>query len=283
MLNYLASLPSLGVFVGTVIGTILLEWLFRRFYVRMIRRSTVALNNDPINYRFLGHLVSAIIYTVGFILAIREVPSLRTLAGSLLAGAGIFAVIIGFASQQALNNVLSGLFLVLFKPFRVNDRLKIRKEYIGVVEDITLRHTILRDPENRRIIIPNSVINAEIIVNADYLDNRICKFIEFNVAYDTDIELAKTIMGEEVAKHPTYIDPRTVDQKHAGVPNVIVRMVAILPYAITLRANAWAMDNLDAFVMYCDLLEAIKKRFDAEGIKIPMLSYLLQPLPKEDF
>jgi len=71
----------------------------------------------------------------------------------MLAGAGILAVAVGFASQAALSNIISGVFVVIFKPFRVGDRLKIN-ELTGVVEDITLRHTVIRDLENKRIIIP---------------------------------------------------------------------------------------------------------------------------------
>ncbi len=282
MIDYIKSFSFFGVFIGILVASAFAEWMFRRFYVRLIHRSTLAMNNDPTNYRFMGQLISAIIYLVGLILAIREVPPLRSIASSLLTGAGILAVIIGFASQQALNNVLSGFFIVLFKPFRVNDRLRIRKDYFGVVEDITLRHTIIRDPENRRIIIPNSVINAEILINADFNDNKVCRFIEFNLSTDTDIDRAKEIMREEVKNHPTSVDVRTEQQKLDGAPAVVVRVVAILPYGITVRANAWGPDNQDSYVMYCDLLESIKKRFDAEGIKLPMIYYIPKENTKEE-
>jgi len=101
-------------------------------------------------------------------------PNLRALASSFLAGAGILAVAVGFASQHALGNIISGVFIVIFKPFRVTDRVKLR-ELTGVVEDITLRHTIIRDFENKRIIIPNFLISEEIIVNSNFEDDRICK------------------------------------------------------------------------------------------------------------
>ena len=158
---------NLSIFVLLIGATFLFEWLIRRAFNRFIRTHTGDINADPTNYKFLGNALRTIIYTVGFMFAIREYPPLKSVAGSLLAGAGIFAVAVGFASQQAFSNIISGIFIVIFKPFRVNDRLKIKEIYSGIVEDITLRHTIIRDGENRRIIIPNAVIATEIIVNSD--------------------------------------------------------------------------------------------------------------------
>lgn len=75
------------------------------------------------------------------------ISALRNVSKSLLAGAGILALAIGLASQQALSNIISGLFIVVFKPFNVKDHLFIDRDIFGIVEDITLRHTILRTPK----------------------------------------------------------------------------------------------------------------------------------------
>jgi len=196
-------------------------------------------------------------------------PNLRTLAGSLLAGAGILAVAVGFASQHALSNIISGVFIVVFKPFRVNDRIRLR-DMLGVIEDITLRHTVIRDFENRRIIIPNTLISEEIIVNADFGEGRICKWIEIGISYSSNIDKAKLIMREEVLNHPLHIDGRSAQQIENNEEIVPVRVVALMDSSIHIKAWAWAKDSADAFVMYCDLIESIKKRFDQESdIEIP--------------
>jgi len=184
-------------FIGIIAITIVIAYLVNRFFSRLIRRSTEDMKNDPTNYQFLRHFINALIYIVGFSIAIYSIPELRTLASSLLAGAGILAMSLGFASQHALSNIVSGVFIVIFKPFRVNDRVKIR-ELIGIVEDITLRHTVIRDFENKRIVIPNALISDEIIVNSDFANEQICKFIDIGISYDSDIDLAKKIMEEEV-------------------------------------------------------------------------------------
>jgi small conductance mechanosensitive channel len=260
---------NIGIFIVIILFTVLIEWLARRGFVRFIRKRTEDMQNDPTNYKFLGNALTSIIYTIGLSFAIREYPPLRAFAGSLLAGAGILAAILGFASQQAFSNIVSGIFIVIFKPFRVNDRLKIKEIYSGVVEDITLRHTIIRDFENRRIVVPNTVIASEILINADYDDHKICKFIEFNVGFKSDLDKAKRIIAEEIGKHKNYLDPRTQEDVEMGKPLVDVRLIKFTDFAMVLRGYAWSRDNAEAFDMYCDLLESIKKRFDTEGVEIP--------------
>lgn len=264
----LAKLEYFGIFIGIVIATVIVAFLVNRFFKRLIKKSTEELKNDPTNYQFLRHAIVAVIYIVGFSMAIYMMPGLRALASSLLAGAGILAVAIGFASQQALSNIISGVFIIIFKPFRINDRLTLR-DLTGVVEDITLRHTVIRNFENRRILVPNSLISDEIVVNSNYSEQKICKWIDVGISYDSDIDKAKAIMREEVMAHPLLIDPRTPAQIEEGQEKVDVRVVALGESSINLRAWAWAKDAPDAFVMGCDLYESIKKRFDKEGIEIP--------------
>lgn len=248
--------------------TMVAAFVVNKVMLVIIRKSTEHMNNDPTNYKFLRHVILAVIYLVGIGLAVASIPSLRTVASSLLAGAGILAVSVGFASQHALSNVVSGMFIVLFKPFRINDRLAIRT-FNGIVEDITLRHTVIRDFENKRIVIPNAVISDEIIVNSDFAEERICKWIEVGISYDSDIDLAKQIIADEILAHPLHIDPRSPEQIAEGVPEAVVRVLRLEDSAVLLRGWAWATDAANSFVLSCDLLESIKKRFDREGVTIP--------------
>lgn len=266
------ELVSTITFLGLVIGTIVVGYFLNRFLKNLIRKSTAILKNDPTNYQFFRHFVVFLVYIVGFSLAIYSLPSLQTLARSLLAGAGIIAVAVGFASQHAFSNIISGIFIIIFKPFRINDRLRIR-DLNGVVEDITLRHTVIRDFENRRIIIPNAVISNEILINADFEDERICKWIDFSISYSSNIDRAKEIIREEILSHPMHIDGRNEEQKQKGKPIVEIRVISLGQHAVNIRAWAWAKNQADSFAMNCDLNELVKKRFDAEGIEIPYPYY----------
>lgn len=270
------KLITWGTFFGIILGTLIVGWIVNRLFKRYIQRSTTIMNNDPTSYLFLRHSLRGLIFVLGFSLAAYSLPSLRGLAGSLVAGAGIFAIAIGFASQQALANIVGGLFIVIFKPYRVNDRLRLRNTLVGVVEDITLRHTVIRDFENRRILIPNSVISEEVIINSDFGDDKICKWLELTLVHDSDIDLAKALMVEEALKHPLHLDTRTPEDKEAGKPEIMVRLIQLDERGARLRAYVWAKDSADAFAMSCDLLETIKKRFDEAGIRLTFLPDVFQ-------
>ncbi len=242
--------------------------IFRSFFERFILNSTNIINNNPTSYQFAKHIIIAFIYLIGFSIAIYAIPALRTLSTSLLAGAGIMAVAFGFASQAAFSNIISGLFIVIFRPFSVKERLIIDGNF-GIVEDITLRHTVIRNNENKRIIIPNAIISEKVIINADLTDEMICKHIEIGIGYDANIDKAMAVMREVIEAHPYCLDNRTKEEKEKGVSHVTIKVVRLGDYSVQLRAWVWANDTNKALDMTFDLNKTLKERFDKEGIEIP--------------
>jgi len=264
----LNSIEYIIIFAIILLFTFLAAYVVNRSFKRLISRSTTELNSDPTNYLFLKHVIIAMIYIVGFGIAIFMIPSLRALASSMLAGAGILALAVGFASQHALSNVVSGVFIIIFKPFRINDRVRLR-ELSGIVQDITLRHTVIKDFENKRIVIPNSLISDEIIVNSNFGDDRVCRWIDVGISYDSDLKKAKEIIRSMILQHPKHIDPRNPIQVEAGEELAPVKVMELSESSILLRGWAWAANSPDGFEMRCDLLEQIKLKFDEEGVEIP--------------
>jgi small-conductance mechanosensitive channel len=243
-----------------------LNWLLRRY----IRKKTEELNvDDATRFGFLRHLLNRLLYAAVAVLVIYQFPALRGVAWSLTAGAGVFAAILGFASQQAFSNIISGLFIVSFKPFRVHDRVKIGDKFFGDIEDINLRHTVIRNFENQRIIIPNSVISAETIVNATIVDQRTIRYVDMTVGLEADAERAIEIMRQEIENHPLWIDARTSAGVARGEPKTYIKVVGFNEYGVQIRAYAWAASPPDAWELGTDLNLSIKKRFQAEGIEIP--------------
>lgn len=268
--KHFLEMPWLIAYVLSILCfTWLIAKLFERFFNRYILRSTAFIHNDPTSYQFVKHLVNALIYVLGFSVAVYSIPPLRTVSTSLLAGAGILAAIVGLASQNAFSNIISGLFIIIFKPFRVHDHLIIDQTTFGIVEDVTLRHTILKNPENRRIVIPNSIMSEKVILNANLNDPRVCKFIEMTVGYDSDLGKAMKVMQEMIENHPFCIDHRTPKEIEEGVPKVKVRVLLLEDSAIRLRAWAWTANNNHAFEMTCDLNKILVEKFREEGIEIP--------------
>jgi small conductance mechanosensitive channel len=249
--------------------TVIIERIVRKILHNHLEGTAKHMRVDPTQYAFFKHIIGAVIYLIGIGLAIYVVPSLRALSVSLFAGAGILAVVVGFASQQALGNVVSGIFIALFKPFRVGDKVKIKDNVQGYVEDITLRHTIIRDFQNQRVIIPNSVISNEIIENAHFGDEKICKHINIGISYDADIDKAFNIMKHEALRHPLLLDNRTKKQKEEKKEVVVTHVVSFSDSSVNIRAWVWAKNPSDAWDIQCDLNKAIKEAFDKEGIEIP--------------
>jgi small-conductance mechanosensitive channel len=259
------SLIVVVTLVAAIIITRILRFTMNRFFIR----SSQKLNVDSTKFNFLKNAVSFMVFIAAFIVMFVLIPELKALGLTLTAGAGIITAILIFASQQAFSNIISGIFMVIFQPFRVNDLIKIGELFVGYVEDITLRHTVIRNFENRRIIVPNSVISAETIVNSNIVEDKINNFLEIGISYDSDIDKAMEIMRSEAMKHPNFVDNRTQEEKENNVPAVIVRVINLADWAVTLRAYVWSENSPTGFVMKCDLRKSIKERFDKEGIEIP--------------
>jgi small-conductance mechanosensitive channel len=250
------------------ITLMVLVYLERRLFKRVIERRERR-SIDKTNLVFLKNVVIYTTYAIGFLSMLNQIPGVQQLSKTMLAGAGILAAAIGFGSQQAISNIVSGIFMVLFKPFRVGDHIDLGGENKGTVVDISLRHTTIRNSENRMIIVPNSVLNNQSVINSSIINKATCAFVNIGVGYGADIDRATAIIQEEALKHPLLIDNRSKAEKKNDVPQVVVRVIDLADSSVNLRAWAWAANNSDAFVLKCDLIKSIKERFDNEGIEIP--------------
>ena len=247
----------------------LVSRLLRLIIGRFFKAAAKKLKVDPTRYNFFKNAIDFIALLVAAIVIFRSIPAFKDFGTTLLTGAGVLAAIVGFASQAAFSNIISGIFLVIFKPFRVGDRVKVGTLYSGDVEDITLRHTVIKDFENRRVVIPNSVISNETIINSTLTDERVCMFVDFNISFDSDIDSAMQLIKTEAVKHPFCIDGRTPEELGKGEHQVMVRTVAITDFAVQLRAYAWAKNATDGFELKCDLHKMVKQQFDKNRIEIP--------------
>jgi small-conductance mechanosensitive channel len=234
---------------------------------------------DHTRYKFFKNAIDFIIYLIAIIVIFRSVPALKTYGNTLLTGAGVLAAIVGFASQSAFSNIISGIFLVIFRPFSVGDRVQIGQLYTGDVEDITLRHTVIRNFENRLIVIPNSVINNETIINSTLTHELVCIFIEIVISFNSDVDKAMKIIQEEALQHPECKDNRTELAKKNGEVQVDVKLLSLTESGQQLRAYVWAKDPTAGFNLKCDLLKSIKQQFDKQGIEIPYRTVYMKEFP----
>ncbi|MFT5512236.1 MAG: small conductance mechanosensitive channel [Bacteroidia bacterium] len=263
--NFKILAITIGIIVITMIVTRVVRWSMNRSFLAASKKLKV----DATRYRFFKHAATMMIWLVSFGVIISFIPALKAFAITLFAGAGILMALIGFAAQEAFSNIVSGVFIVMFRPFRVGDMIKVGSLQYGVVEDITLRHTVINSFENKRIIIPNSVISTDVIVNDSIGDEKICKWIEIGISYDSDVDLAIRIIQEESEKHPLSMDNRTTEMIQDDEPIVEVWLIELDEYSVNLRAYVWTSDALLAPKMRTDINKSVKHRFDKEGVEIP--------------
>lgn len=254
-----------------VVATIFFARLADRLLQGYFKKVGMKLRVDPTGYRLLRHLIVALVYIVGLIIVISSVPQLRTLSVALFAGAGFAGIIIGLAAQSTLSNIISGISLAVFQPFRVGDIVTIHDEY-GTISDLTLRHTVVATWDNRRLIIPNSIISEEAVINWSIEDPTVIWPVDIGISYDSDIDLARSIMLDEARKHANvmeYYDVRLVHPEVLKGSEVKVMVTELGDFAVNLRLLVWVRSRSLAYGTGCELMESIKKRFDAEGVEIP--------------
>lgn len=251
------------VLVTTVILSHLSNYLFRENIHKRLR-----LHEDSTSIKFLRYVALIAIYFVGALFILMAFPSLTGVAQTALGGAGIIAIVAGIASQEALANIIGGFFIIWFKPFKIGDTVRI-DDIQGSVTDITLRHTVIRNYDNNRIVIPNSVINQARVTNFDIQDPFVCERIEIGVSYTSDLKLAQKIMREVCEAHPNTIDVRTAEEIENGEPMIRTAITRIDESAIIVRAWAWSANVDNGYGLRFGVLENVKERFDREGIEMP--------------
>jgi small-conductance mechanosensitive channel len=255
-------------FLLTIFITYFVGKIIRKTFLKKIEKYSRKMHIDATHFSLLKHLISALIYIIGFAIALNFLTPLKSLAISMFASAGVLALVVGFAAQQAFSNIISGVFIAIFKPFRVGDMIR-WSDKAGVVEDITLRHTIIRNVENKRYIVPNTKIANETIENYNLKENKTCRLVEIGISYESEINHAISIIQDEVQKHIDFMDNRTKKEIKNKIDPVSVRVINLGESSVKLRAYAWASDPSAAFRMGCDLNKSIKERFDRERIEIP--------------
>ncbi|MFN8357376.1 MAG: mechanosensitive ion channel [Spirosomataceae bacterium] len=148
------ALILFGLLVGV---TVLTAILLGKYLQRKIEEKAKDQQVDITSFVFLKHLVVAIVYFLGFGWALLSLPITNTFAHSLIAGAGATTLILGFASQQLFNNLISGVFLVIRRPFKINDIIEFQGVRGRVIE-INLNSTLIQDESGDKILIPSTLI-----------------------------------------------------------------------------------------------------------------------------
>ncbi len=261
---------ALFIFV-IIIATIIVARIVDRLLKTQLKLLSTKMDIDETVYGLVRRIAVAVVYLAGIMIVVSSVPFLENVSFAIFASAGFAGLVVGMAAQSSLSNIISGISLAAFRPFGVGDIVTIHDEY-GTISDITLGHTVVTTWDNRRLIIPNHIISDEAIINWSISDPTILWPIDIGIGYDADIDHARSIMIEEAKNHENVLHLNDVRMYHpevVGGKEMRVVVTELGDFAVNLRLTFWVSDRSVAFITGCELIESIKKRFDAEGIEIP--------------
>jgi small-conductance mechanosensitive channel len=210
----IGSLMYLAIFV--IAALILTRALRAAVHAAMTRKGRV----DLTTISFLQQMGTALIWVIMLILYAHLIPVLRSMGTALLAGASVASVVIGLAAQSTLGNLVAGVSITLYRPFRLGDTLQVTAPTgteIGTVELISLGYTTLRATDGHLIVLPNSLAASQVIINLNttFAPGSIALTIHVSRDTDTDaatrlaVRVATDVAGETAAPkcYLTKVDP----------------------------------------------------------------------------
>ncbi len=192
-------------------------------------------------YLVLRRAVTVTILVVGLFSALLVIPQVRAIAGGLLASSAVLGLIVGFASQQVLSNFMAGLVIALTQPVRIGDRVTYASEE-GTVEEIGLTYTFIRTLDRRRLVVPNSKLASDTIVNSSIRSRETLAEVSVAVPLTADLGAIVEALRAEVAQER---DADVFVSSLDGSATVIVRAAApteqeaeTLEHELRLRAQS---------------------------------------------
>jgi small-conductance mechanosensitive channel len=170
-----------------VVGIVLLATVVvARLIDRRIARKELS-REAMTRYRVLRRSVTTAILVVGVLSALLVIPQVRAVAGGLLASSAVLGIVVGFASQRTLGNVVAGLLIAFTQPVRLGDEVTIESTQ-GVVEEIGLIYTFVRMENGDRLVIPNEKLASDTIQNATIRSREKVAEITVHVPLSSDLD-----------------------------------------------------------------------------------------------
>lgn len=252
---FAANGGALALTAFTAIFVLLITWVFSRVGRRAIGR---VLDSDRVKTtgllkKLITGIASKVIWLLGFLVLLSV---LGIDVGPALAGVGIAGFVIGFALQDSLANFAAGLMIMLYRPFDVGDVVT-AGGVRGTVTGLTLVSTVITTLDNERVVVPNGQVWGSSITNSTAEPVRRVDLV-FGIGYEDDIGKARGILEQILAD-----DPLVLDQ-----PEPVVRLDNLGDSSVDFVVRPWCKTP-DYWETGWSVTQAVKQRFDAEGVSIP--------------
>jgi small conductance mechanosensitive channel len=255
--TWMEAIQNLGVEYGMqVLGALAIlvvgMWLAKQARIvieKIMHKSKV----DPTLISFVASLAH-VAMQIFIVVAALEKLNVRTTSFVAILGAAGLAI--GLALQGSLANFASGVLMIIFKPFRVGDFIE-AGGVLGAVQEIGIFTTVVNTPDNRKTIVPNAKLTSDNITN--YTANKTRRVdLTAGISYGDDIDKARTAIKAALAGVPGVLE--------SPPPDIFVSAMA--DSSVDFAVRPWCRPA-DYWAVYFGVTEAIKKRFDADGITIP--------------
>ncbi|HSU82572.1 MAG TPA: mechanosensitive ion channel family protein, partial [Thermoanaerobaculia bacterium] len=253
--DFILLLPNLAVAVAVLVGFWLLAKLARNLLHRLLRRVS---HSEQVN-RVLGQAVFLALVATGLFISLGILGLQKTVA-SLLAGAGIIGLALGFAFQDIAANFMAGIYLSIEHPFRAG-HLIASKDIQGIVKRVHLRWTEIRTPQGQIILVPNKQIFENPITNFSATGQRRVD-LKAGVSYGDDLEKVRRVAIQALEPMPSRRPDTEVELFFEDLSDSSINLVARFWIDFTSRQSDYLRAKSEA-------IERLKKAFDQNGITMP--------------
>ncbi len=244
---------DLGINVAIAIAIFYVGKMAISLVVRALHKVMQRQEVDKTLETFVCNLVRMVLLVVVIIAAIGQIGIETT---SFIAIFGAAGLAVGLALQGSLSNFAAGVLIVLFRPYRVGHFIE-AAGINGVVEQVQILTTVLKTGDNKQVIVPNGQIMNSIITNFSANDTRRVDMV-VGVSYDDDLDKVRNTIKELVAAEDRILDE----------PACTIAVSALADSSVNFVVRPWVKTS-DYWGVMFDLTEAIKKRFDKDGISFP--------------
>jgi len=210
-------------------------------------------NIDDTLANFLDDIIYYILMIVVILTAVKQLGVDTTSFFAILGAAGLA---IGLALKDSLGNFASGVMIIMFRPFKVGDYIN-AAGVSGTVEEVSIFNTVMRTPDNQKLIVPNGSVLGGTITNVNANPERRVDLV-VGISYDDDIKKAKEILNSIVEA-----DERVLKEK-----GITIAVSELADSSVNFVVRAW-VNTPDYWNVKFDLTENVKVTFDKEGITIP--------------
>ncbi|MDY3228205.1 MAG: mechanosensitive ion channel family protein [Kiritimatiellia bacterium] len=243
----------------------LVGWLVIRLIGAAVLRALT--RNGKKKTLFTSFVSSVVMKICWAILLVMVLGRLGVDVAPLIAGFGVTGFILGFAFQESLGNLASGMMIAINEPFKVGDVVD-AAGHTGAIVEVNMMATVMATADNKRIVLPNKSVWGGPIVNYSALDKRRVD-LQVGIAYGENVERAISVIRETVAKVPGVL----------AEPAPAVAVAGLDESQVTMNVRPWSKTG-DYWAVYSGVLQAVKEELDRAGIEIPFPQVMVHTAAK---